>query len=248
VTVRVLLVDDLPEVRRRIRAALRRHRELVVVGEVDATADAFESARRLQPDVVVLDTSVPELAGRQVLSRLREDVPHAKVVVFSGVAPEHSDDVDGYVQKDEQIEYLIDLLETLGRAAGPLAALRLPCALESARCGRDFARDTLTRWHVDELVGDAVLIVSELVSNAVVHARCPCELRLLLGDAAVRIEVDDSGVGTPDPLPASSTRPFGRGLNLIDAMTSAWGVEPRTGGKVVWAELPRQVAAVSSVS
>jgi hypothetical protein len=57
----------------------------------------------------------------------------------------------------------------------------------------------------------------------------------------LRVEVLDDGGGTPDPLPPSRTRPFGRGLNLIDAVASAWGVDPlAAGGKVVWAEIARR--------
>jgi hypothetical protein len=56
----------------------------------------------------------------------------------------------------------------------------------------------------------------------------------------LRVAVTDAGTGAPEPRHASSTREGGRGLYLVDALTSAWGMEPRPdGGKVVWAELTR---------
>jgi anti-sigma regulatory factor (Ser/Thr protein kinase) len=82
--------------------------------------------------------------------------------------------------------------------------------------------------------------VTELVNNAVTHARSECELRISVNPLSVRLEVVDKGEGTPDPMPPSSTRNHGRGLHLIDALTAAWGYEPiPSGGKMVWAELLR---------
>jgi anti-sigma regulatory factor (Ser/Thr protein kinase) len=87
---------------------------------------------------------------------------------------------------------------------------------------------------------DALLVVSEMVTNAVTHAASPCELRISVSPVAVRVEVVDRGTGTPDPMPPSTTRTGGRGLHLVDALTAAWGVEPQAeGGKTVWAELLR---------
>jgi CheY-like chemotaxis protein/anti-sigma regulatory factor (Ser/Thr protein kinase) len=247
VPIRVLIVDDVPEVRRMLRTALRFRTMFEIVGEASDGAEAIECARGLQPDIVVLDLGLPDLAGRQVLTRIRGDVPGVKVVVFSGTEPAESEGiaeaVDGYALKDGHLDYLVELLETVGQQRGSQASLELEAHVESARLARRFVRETLVTWGVAaDSLDDALLVVSELVTNAVVHARTDCELRLGLSPGSVRIEVVDGGGGTPDPLPPSRTRPHGRGLNLIDAVTSAWGVDPRTGGgKLVWAEIPRRV-------
>jgi len=87
---------------------------------------------------------------------------------------------------------------------------------------------------------DALVVVTELVNNAVTHAHGPCELRISSGPRALRVEVADRGAGTPEPLLPSATRNHGRGLHLVDALTAAWGIEPSADGrKVVWAELLR---------
>jgi DNA-binding NarL/FixJ family response regulator len=244
VAIRVLLVDDVLEVRRLVRTALRFRGDFAVVGEAADGAAAIELTGELRPDVVVLDIGLPDLAGKEVLTGLRDAHPAVKVVVFSGTEPEDSagiaDEVEGYALKDSQLDYLVDLLETVGRQRTGQSAVRLPADIASAGEARAFTRAVLEQWHAPEVLDDAVLVVSEMVTNAVTHARTSCELRISVSPVAVRVEVVDQGDGTPDPMPPSTTRNSGRGLHLIDALTTAWGVEPESdGGKTVWAELLR---------
>jgi DNA-binding NarL/FixJ family response regulator len=244
VAIRVLLVDDVLEVRRLLRTALRFRGLFSVVGEAADGTAAIELTGQLRPDIVVLDLGLPDLAGKEVLTGLRQASPTVKVVVFSGTAPEESagivEQVDGYALKDSALDYLVDLLETVGRQRTGLRSLHLPADVSSAREARTFTRSVLEEWQVSEVLDDALLVVSEMVTNAVTHANSDCELRLALSPVVVRVEVIDRGGGTPDPMPPSSTRNSGRGLHLIAALTAAWGVEPEAeGGKTVWAELLR---------
>jgi len=244
VAIRVLLVDDMPEVRRLVRTALRFRGMFSVVGEAADGASAIALAEELHPDVVVLDIGLPDLAGKEVLTGLRTALPTVKVVVFSGTEPEDSagivDQVEGYALKDSQLDYLVELLEQVGRERTGQSAVQLPADISSAREARAFTRTVLNRWEAVEVLDDALLVVSEMVTNAVTHAASECELRILVSPVVVRVEVVDQGAGTPDPMPPSTTRNSGRGLHLIDALTAAWGVEPETdGGKTVWAELLR---------
>lgn len=242
--IRVLLVDDLPEVRRLVRTALRFRGLFAVVGEAADGATAITLTRELRPDVVVLDIGLPDLAGKEVLTGLRAALPAVKVVVFSGTEPEDSagivDEVEGYALKDSELDYLVELLEQVGRERTAHSAVQLPAHISSAREARDFTRTVLDRWQAPEVIDDALLVVSEMVTNAVTHAGSDCELRISVSPVVVRVEVVDHGDGTPDPMPPSTTRNSGRGLHLIDALTAAWGVEPESnGGKTVWAELVR---------
>lgn len=235
-------MDDVPEVRQIVRTTLRMHAGFEIAGEAASGTDAIALAERERPDVIVLDIGLPDLAGREVLSRLRAVSPQSKVVVFTATDPADSagivEHVEGYALKDDDLAYLIELIEEVGKRGDQTAVLQLPAASTSAREARGFTREALNRWQLDGIGDDALLVVTELVTNAVTHARSECELRLSLGPHALRIEVLDRGAGTPDPLPPSATRNHGRGLHMIDAVAAAWGVEPvPAGGKLVWAEI-----------
>jgi len=244
VPIRVVLVDDVVDVRRLLRTALRFRGGFEVVGEAGEGAEGAHLASTLHPDVVVLDLGLPDIAGHEVLRRIREASPETKVVVFSGTDSadrawirEH---VEGFVLKDAELDYLVDLLESVGREVENHATCSLPQALDSVGLARRFVRSTLEEWDAEQLVDDALVVVSELAANAITHAYCSCELRLSLSSSILRVEVADSGLGAPEPQPRSSTREHGRGLHLVAALSTAWGMEAVDGGgKLVWAELPR---------
>lgn len=238
-------MDDVPEVHQLVRTALRFRGGFDVVGEAEDGGEAVRLAEVLQPDVVVLDLGLPDIASHEVISRIRERSPASKVVIFSGIDAADRDwiteQVAGYVLKDTEVEYLVDLLESVGRRRATEAALDLAQHPTSVRKAREFVSRTLSEWDLERLVDDALLVVSELATNALTHADSACRVRLALTSATVRIDVLDTGAGTPEPQPASSTAEHGRGLHLVGALTSAWGLEVVPGeGKLVWAELTRQ--------
>jgi DNA-binding NarL/FixJ family response regulator len=243
VVIRTLLVDDVVDVRRLVRTALRVRGGFEVVGEASDGAEAVALAGDTRPDVVVLDLGLPDIAGQEVLSRIREAAPRTKVVIFSGSDTERAaldSHVDGFLLKDTKVEYLVDLLEAVGEPRGLETEIDLPQALTSAAEARRFVSATVTEWELAELLDDAILVASELATNAVTHADSRCRIRLSLNPTSLRIDVIDSGTGTPEPQPESSTEEHGRGLHLIDALADAWGLEQLPGdGKVVWAELAR---------
>ena len=116
----------------------------------------------------------------------------------------------------------------------------LPSAPRAAGLARQVARDALASWGLERLEDIAILLVSELVGNAVQHARHGgSELRLRMTDMRhwLRIEVSDAD---PRP-PRFQWRPgpdgSGFGLVLVDALAARWGVDQAAVGKTVWAEL-----------
>lgn len=120
----------------------------------------------------------------------------------------------------------------------------LPAHVESVCRARQLTRARLDRWEAgEETVETAILIISELVTNAVVHApgdHVICELREENG--RLHIAVEDQGFGPTGPqLHRMSDDEGGRGLLLVDALSSCWGTHNTSGygaGRVVWAELP----------
>ncbi|HET9077977.1 MAG TPA: SpoIIE family protein phosphatase [Acidimicrobiales bacterium] len=97
----------------------------------------------------------------------------------------------------------------------------------------------------EHLADDAELVVSELVTNATLHGVPPILVRVLAG-GRVRVEVSDEGRSAPIVLRRNTEAMTGRGLAMVGALSSAWGVDPSAaGGKVVWAELGGEGGAVN---
>ncbi|MEW2417220.1 SpoIIE family protein phosphatase [Streptomyces sp. NPDC046866] len=113
---------------------------------------------------------------------------------------------------------------------------RLPNAVLHAR--RYTAR-TLRSWGVEEELDTALLVVSELVTNAVAHTQGEVGMDLTLSADRLRIAVNDASPRSPvRPVSVSWESTGGRGLLIVEAVTTAWGSVPLSGGKQVWAELP----------
>ncbi len=109
---------------------------------------------------------------------------------------------------------------------------------------RRFLREQLDRWEVDEDTSDsAQLCLSELVTNAVIHARTSCELTVQLEAGLLTVVVRDLGGSSRAADPASylpvpddedPLRVFGRGLTLVDALADRWGSERDASGTTAW--------------
>ena len=87
------------------------------------------------------------------------------------------------------------------------------------------------------LVDDACLVASELATNAVLHARTPLQVAVEQRGGTVRLAVRDGSPRRPIAADAAPAVTSGRGLQIVDALSQSWGVEPAAEGKVVWAEL-----------
>lgn len=117
-----------------------------------------------------------------------------------------------------------------------------------ARQARRVVDEELVALGRPELIDDVDIVVTELVVNAVIHARTTIELTIRPAGSGVRVEVSDGSPVIPRWTPAAMSSTSGRGLILVNRMTSAWGVEPHDGGKTVWAviEQPADWAEDSS--
>ncbi|MEU0334257.1 ATP-binding protein [Streptomyces sp. NPDC006193] len=113
---------------------------------------------------------------------------------------------------------------------------------------RDFTRQALYAWGwlpaatADQRAAaeDVLLVVSELVTNACLHAEGPDDLLLSCDNKVIRVEVSDRGAGQPAPrTPHRAGRPGGHGMFIVQRLCLDWGVFRATGrpGKTVWAEL-----------
>lgn len=118
------------------------------------------------------------------------------------------------------------------------------------------------RWARSRLVGSGIrddeplaetliLLISELVTNAVVHTGCPAVLRMLFGSAGaagqggtVRVEVADASCRPPRQRHAEGEDTGGRGLELVDGLADRWGWQPEGAGKRIWCEVDRSIPLI----
>jgi len=133
------------------------------------------------------------------------------------------------------------------------STIRFAAVPTAVGCARIFTKQTLRHWQISEAIDDVELVVSELITNAVVATgvlephpdnaalaqAAKITLRLSVVDEALRIEAWDESVAMPNVLPHDQQAESGRGMVLVGAMSSRWGAiaAPDGSGKVVWADV-----------
>ena len=122
--------------------------------------------------------------------------------------------------------------------------MTLPAVSHSVRLSRHATRAVLTAWQLAHMDEAASLLVSELVTNAVRHARGidVVTVNLHAGRTWLRIEVQDTDRRWPQPRIPGRFDESGFGFILVDALASNWGVRETEAGKAVWAELDTRSA------
>ena len=119
----VVVCDDVPELRHLARTVLEEEGDMRVIGEAGDGREAIDVITRLQPDVVVLDLSMPELDGLEAIPLIHQVAPNAQIVVFSGFEEGKVADValslkaSRYVRKGAPLEELTDAVRELGSQA-----------------------------------------------------------------------------------------------------------------------------------
>ena len=244
---RVLVVDD-------VRLALAPDSGFEVVAEAGDGGAAVAEAERERPDLVLLDCTLPGADAFDVLPALRAAAPDARIVLVSGHDPadlrvaSRSAGAVGYLTKETparrlaaELEALIGLVEAVEQLLSE-ASQRFEQDAQSARAARRFVAQVLTGWDDEDsdLLDTVTLLVSELVTNAVIHAGSDVEVMVRLTSTAARIEVTDASADSIAPRDAGREEDSGRGLALVGSLAQRWGVRPAAGGgKTVWFEVNR---------
>lgn len=110
---------------------------------------------------------------------------------------------------------------------------RFPKIEESVPQARAYVAKMLMQFPTD-VVDRVVLMVSELMTNAIVHANSSAELAADVDTFGVRITVTDAGGGRPTPRTPSDFEAHGRGLRVVEALSDRWGIEYLPNSKSVW--------------
>jgi len=114
------------------------------------------------------------------------------------------------------------------------ASEEFPGEAASVAAARRFVRGALASWGADGWEFAATSMVSELATNSVLHARTAFRVELAFNGQVLRLEVSDASRRAPVRKPHSQEATTGRGLDLVVALSSSWGVEQRAEGKTVW--------------
>jgi DNA-binding NarL/FixJ family response regulator len=168
-SLRILVVDDHAVVRRGVRSLLESHEGWEVCGEATTGRDAVEQSRRLRPDVVVMDLSLPELNGLDATRHILKDAPEIEVLVLTmHQSEELARDVlqagaRGYILKSDADENLIAAVENL-RQHKPFLT---PTVTEFVLDGyiRDGADQDASRGAVTAREREIVQLIAEGKSN-----------------------------------------------------------------------------------
>ncbi len=248
-----------------IDTARRRQRGTLVLLDAAKTMASFTVAGRLDPDafeevigavlhdaaraggavgvraygeMVGLLWEAGDVLGAIELERLWNNLSHE--LEFSLLCGYHS----ALVSSPEHSEALRELchlhssvLESEVGIPGPdeLCGLFLADS-DAPSAARHFATPALRRWGlVGSGLENARVVLSELATNAVVHAGSPFSVTLRSDGSQIRISVTDRNRVRPSLCEQDSAAPSGRGLHLVNAFASAWGVEVSAVGKTVWA-------------
>lgn len=249
---RVLIVDDTADIRELLGALFGRRSDVQVVAEARDGQEAIELAAALQPDIVVLDVAMPVLDGISALPYLVAAAPNARVVMLSALPAEFRAPValavgaTAYVEKTTAVATLVDdlleaanLLDAAVRRLTEEADQQLDNDPRQIQRARHFVTDALDRWEQSELADTVVLLLSELVTNAVVHAGSAPRVSVRLLPDRVHVEVTDQGQDDAQPRPLTSEETSGRGLAIVDALAMGWGTALVPPGKVVWFDVAR---------
>lgn len=102
---------------------------------------------------------------------------------------------------------------------------------------RRFLHEALESLGSTEMEYEASMLVTELATNAVLHARTPFEVAVSFDDTCLRLAVADRSPKWPMLKSHNANATTGRGLSVVSAVASAWGVDGHADGKTVWAEL-----------
>jgi anti-sigma regulatory factor (Ser/Thr protein kinase) len=209
-------------------------------------ADSGHSIR-LYGEMVALLWDAGQVAAaielEDLWNELGQTVPFSLLCAYPVTSVTHQDDEDSFHRLCHCHSTVVGDMPTRapvvdpGGSGGTEATRSFACDSSELSAARRFVGGRLVAWNLEQYAADASIVVSELATNAIGHARSGFVVALSSHDGALRISVRDASRELPvvrDPSPTTMT---GRGLVLVAAIARSWGMERVADGKVVWAEL-----------
>lgn len=216
----------------------------VTARDADVLVDAVRAALAAEPRGVVVDlmdaTTIADEALHELqrLSKHSSRWPRAAVTVCSG-SPEMVARLTGLSVHSDLVEALRHIDD---RSSAPRERVTLQHSLDSPAEARAAVAAWSDRLGLHEVFDDLMLVVSEMVTNAVRYATPPVTIELQADRDAVLVAVEDGSACRPISREIEPDAEGGRGLLLVDLLAVEHGVRPGPPGKTVWASLRRRPA------
>ena len=251
-TARLVIADDDDDFRLLLRLALTPDGRFELVGEATNADELVAVAGASHAHVALVDCDMAGVDAFDALPLLRRAAPGCRVVLVSGYGDDdmrlasRAAGAVGYLRKDTPASRLADELAAVAALVGLVqdvleaSSTRLDSDLRSAGEARRFVTEALDGWGLDDVSEIVALLVSELVTNAIVHARSEVDVAVHLTADAARVEVSDRSPKVPVVRDAEDQDESGRGLAIVQSLARTWGVRPGPeGGKTIWFEVER---------
>lgn len=190
-TIHVLLADDHDIVRTGLKAALRAHPEFSVVAEARDGQEAIREARRVRPDLVIMDVRMPRLSGIEACREIRAELPEANVLMLTSYADEKAvmaaivAGASGFMLKEVQTAELLEAMRTVGRGGKILDATSSAAVIDQIRRGNVVSEEDRQAQQLNE----RELKILELISDGLTNREIGEQL--YLSEKTVKHHVSD---------------------------------------------------------
>ena len=189
--IHVLLADDHDIVRSGLKAALRGHPEFSVVAEARDGQEAVREAKRLKPDLAVLDVRMPRLSGIEACREIRQDSPDTNVLMLTSYADEKAvmaaimAGASGFMLKEVQTAELIDAMRVVGRGGKMLDSASSAAVIDQIRKGNVVSEEDRIAQQLNERELKILDYIAEGMTNREIGEQ------LFLSEKTVKHHVSD---------------------------------------------------------
>lgn len=248
-TLRAVIADRDEDQRHLLALALGRDPAFGVCASTADGGEAVEQVVAHAADLLLFDVDLAGVDGVEVAARVHEARPSCAAVLVSSIPPAELGALPGTVgliprsvpptRLAAEIRAVAAAVEAAGVSARS-SSVTLEADRMAPRSARRFVNDVLADAGYGDVLDVVELLVTEVVTNAVLHARTQAEVVARLLPDAVRVEVIDRDDSFPVRRRPSRDQPGGRGFDLVERMSRSWGIDMLEVGKRTWFEVARQ--------
>jgi two-component system response regulator DevR len=190
-TLSVLLADDHDVVREGLKSSLRPHTEFNVIGEARDGSEAVELAKRLKPDLVVMDIRMPKLSGIEACRDIRDELPDTNVLILTSYGDERAvmssimAGAGGFMLKDVKVAALLDAMRIVGAGGSTLDPKSAAAVIGKIREGNILSEED----RLAQQLSDRELAVLDLIAEGMTNREIG--ERLYLSEKTVKHHVSD---------------------------------------------------------